>query len=98
MAKAYWIAHITIHDLEGFKAYPPESTRVVAKHGGRFLSRGGRAQLLEGELRERHVIAEFDSFDAATACYNSPEYAAARSLRTPHSDGDIVIIEGLEQI
>ena len=98
MAKAYWIAHITIHDLEGFKAYPPESTRIVGEHGGRFLSRGGKAQLLEGELRDRHVIVEFDNFDAALGCYNSPEYVRAREVRWRYSTGDIIIIEGLEGV
>lgn len=98
MAKAYWIAHITINNLDGFMEYPPESTKVVNSHGGRFLSRGGKSQLLEGTIRDRHVIVEFDSFDAALACYNSPEYAVARALRKRYSDGDIVIIEGLEQI
>jgi uncharacterized protein (DUF1330 family) len=48
-------------------------------------------QLLAGR---RHVVIEFESYEAARACYDSPEYQAAIRIREEASTGDIVIIEG----
>ena len=39
--------------------------------------RGGRSELKEGKLRSRAVVLEFPSYEAALACYRSPEYQAA---------------------
>jgi uncharacterized protein (DUF1330 family) len=59
------------------------------------LARGGRAQQLEGEGRPRNVIIEFASFEDAVACYNSPEYQAARAKRVGAGEAEIVIVEGV---
>jgi hypothetical protein len=37
-----------------------------------------------------------DRFEAALACYHSPEYQHAISLRAPHSAADLIIIEGYD--
>ena len=51
----------------------------------------------EGDLAgRRHVVIEFDSYEAAKACYDSPEYRAALKIREQASTGDLVIIEGYE--
>ena len=42
------------------------------------------------------MVLEFKDYATALACYNSPEYQAAIKLRTPHSVGDIVIVEGYD--
>jgi uncharacterized protein (DUF1330 family) len=42
------------------------------------------------------VVIEFPSLQAATDCYNSPEYQAAKAIRDPVSTGDLVIVEGYE--
>jgi uncharacterized protein (DUF1330 family) len=38
------------------------------------------------------VVIEFDSYAIARACYESPEYRAAASIRDEASTADIVII------
>lgn len=96
MAKAYWISHVDVRQQEAYKLYIPVSTAAIAAHGGRFIVRGGNAMQTEGALRGRHVVVEFPSFDAAVACYESPEYQQARAIRAPHSQADIVIVEGLD--
>ena len=35
-------------------------------------------------------------YETAVACYHSPEYQALVKARAPHSQGDIVIIEGYD--
>ena len=60
------------------------------------MVRGGKAERPEGQLRSRHVVLEFESYEKALACYHSPEYQAAIKLRLPVSSGDIVIVEGYD--
>jgi uncharacterized protein (DUF1330 family) len=42
------------------------------------------------------VVIEFDSYEAAKACYDSPEYQAAAKIRDANGVADLVIIEGYE--
>ncbi len=91
--KGYWIAHVDVHDPEGYKPYQAANATAFGKYGGRFLVRGGRSELTEGRQRSRTVVMEFPSYDAALACYRSPEYQAAKALRQGKADADIVVIE-----
>ena len=95
MAKGYWIAHVTVTDDERYEDYKKANAEPFAKYGARFLVRGGQFESMEGTARERHVIIEFDSYEQALACYNSPEYAAAAKLRKRYSEGEVIIIEGV---
>jgi uncharacterized protein (DUF1330 family) len=96
MSKGYWVANVDISDLEEYKKYVAANTVPFRKYGGKFLTRGGKSEMVEGKLRSRVVILEFPSFEAALACYRSPEYAAAKKLREPASVADIVVLEGYD--
>jgi uncharacterized protein (DUF1330 family) len=92
----YWIAHIDIFDSEGYKPYQAANATAFGKYGGRFLVRGGRAERMEGRVRSRSVVVEFPSYEAALACYRSPEYQAAMALRQGKGETDLVVISGYE--
>lgn len=94
MAKGYWIGHIMVTQPEKYPEYAALAKPAVEKYGGRYLVRGGQAQLREGEARERHVVIEFDSYEKAVECYESEEYAQAMALRHKCSMADFVIVEG----
>jgi uncharacterized protein (DUF1330 family) len=96
MPKGYIIAHVTITDAEAYKLYQQANAAPFARYGAKFLVRGAAQNVVEGEMRPRSVILEFPSLQAATDCYNSPEYQAAIGLRTNASAADICIIEGWE--
>ena len=96
MAKGYWIVHVTVTDADNYPQYVAADTPVLESFGARFLVRGGRSEAPEGPARERHVVVEFDSYDQALACYNSPGYQAAAKLRQAYSQSEIVIVEGQE--
>jgi uncharacterized protein (DUF1330 family) len=96
MAKGYWIGHIDVSNPEGYKAYVAANAEPLRKYGARFLVRGGQFEAKEGESRSRSVVIEFPSYEAALACYHSPEYQRAIALRTPHSTGDVIVIEGYD--
>ena len=55
---------------------------------------GGAFEAVEGSARERSVVLEFPSYQAALDCYRSPEYARAKALRQDASDGDLVVLSG----
>ena len=74
----------------------PLARQLIEAHGGRYLVRGGKNELVEGSARSRHVVVEFDSYETALAAYKSDQYQAAKSMRTPYSDGDILVIEGYD--
>jgi uncharacterized protein (DUF1330 family) len=96
MRKGYWIAHIDVVDMAAHKVYMDLNAIAFAKYGGKFLVRGGRGEIRSGALRSRHVVIEFPTYEAALACYDSPEYAEAMKARAVSSTGDIVVVEGCD--
>lgn len=94
--KGYWVAHVDVHDPETYAAYRQANAAAFAKYGGRFLVRGGAGEQREGHLRARTVVIEFPSYEAALACFDSPEYQAAKAIRDPISEADLVIVPGYE--
>ncbi|KMK66810.1 DUF1330 domain-containing protein [Puniceibacterium sp. IMCC21224] len=96
MAKAYWVAHVTVNDAQIYEAYKAANAAPFREFGARFLVRGGPQEQCEGDTRPRTVVIEFPSIEAAHACYNSDAYQAAKALRDPVSTGDLVIVEGYE--
>ncbi len=96
MAKGYWIARVDVADPEKYKAYVAANAEPLGKYGARFLVRAGRFENPEGSSRTRNVVIEFPSYEAALACWKSPEYQEAVKLRLAVSTIDMVIIEGYE--
>ncbi|MHA6262683.1 DUF1330 domain-containing protein [Arenibacterium sp. CAU 1754] len=96
MAKGYWVAHVDVDDLDTYKEYIKANAGPFAEYGARFLVRGGQKQIAEGQSRDRIVVLEFDSYETALACYNSPGYQEAKAIRDPVSTGDLVIVEGYD--
>jgi uncharacterized protein (DUF1330 family) len=96
MAKGYWIAHVDVADPERYKQYVAANATAFARFGGRFLVRGGTARAVEGEGRQRHVVIEFPSYQAALDCWDCPEYRHALEIRRPVSTADVTIVEGYD--
>jgi uncharacterized protein (DUF1330 family) len=94
---AYVIATVTdARDQEKLAEYRDRNTGVVAAHGGRFIARGGRHEILEGDYAPlRVVIIEFPDLAAAKGWYESDGYAPLRELRRSASDTDILVVEGV---
>jgi uncharacterized protein (DUF1330 family) len=93
---AYVIASVTeAWDQDALVQYREGNTEAVAKHGGRFVARGGRHEILEGDYSPlRVVIIEFPDLEAAKGWYESDDYAPLRELRRSASKTDIFVVEG----
>lgn len=96
MAKGYWIARVDVANEDGYKPYAAANPGIFKTFGGRFVVRGGPFENPEGTSRSRNVVIEFPSYEAALACYRSPEYQANLKLRQPHSTIDIIVIGGYD--
>jgi uncharacterized protein (DUF1330 family) len=96
---AYLIAEHKITDANKFEEYRTKVGPMIAKHGGRYLTKGGSHKLPEGGHWEpdRVVIIEFPDMAALKAWYNSPEYQPLIALRHAcTSDEDMLItLEGV---
>ena len=78
------------------RTYIEQNGAVFKKYGAKFLVRGGKHESKEGKARSRNIVLEFKDYETALACYNSPEYARLVELRAPHSEADILVIEGYD--
>ena len=93
---AYVIADVDIADPETYKQYTAHTPDSIAAHGGRFIARGGRCEVLEGEWEPgRVVVIEFPSMDAALGWYRSDDYQELAKIRQAASTAKILVVEGV---
>ena len=95
MPKGYWIIHVDVTDADNYPKYLAQDALAFEKYDAKFHVRGGKCEGPEGPIRSRHVVIEFESHEQAMACYNSPEYQKAVTLRQAYSESDVVIVEGV---
>ena len=96
MAKGYWVAHVDVRDPEGYKSYVALLGDIFRKHHGRYLTRGGAFESMEGQNRSRHVVIEFPTYQAALDCYRSPEYGKAIAVRQANAAAELLVLEGYD--
>ncbi len=96
MAKGYWVVHLEVGDPGRYEEYRAFVGPFLAKNGGRFVVRGGRQIVAEGDVWPRTVVVEFESFEVAERLYYSPEYQEGLKLRIGASQANFAIVEGVE--
>ena len=94
--KGYWIVQVDVPDADAYKPYLVANQAPFGQFGARYLVRGGRRDVMEGSARDRIVVLEFPSFEAALACYRSPEYQAAKKPRDGKAEADVIVTEGYD--
>jgi uncharacterized protein (DUF1330 family) len=77
----YLISDVSVNDAAIYQKYLDANTPIVAKFGGRFLTRGGTVEKLDGAKPDRVSIFEFESKEKLTAYRNSKEYQDILPLR-----------------
>ena len=93
---AYVIAEIEVTDPEGYEEYRRLAAATIEKHAGRYLVRGGAAELLEeGDAPQRLVVVQFPSAAQARTWFESPEYREARAIRRRTARSRLVLAEGI---
>lgn len=95
MQKGYWVScYREIFDADKLAAYAALAKPAIESAGGRFLVRGAAVYASGSGLKERTVIVEWPSVDAAKAAYQSPAYQEALVALADGVDRDFRIIEG----
>ena len=93
---AYLISQIEVHDPKGYEEYRKLVSPSIAKYGGKFIARGGKIDVLEGNWSpKRVVICEFESQARAREWYHSPEYKPAMDIRQKTASAQIIVVDGL---
>jgi uncharacterized protein (DUF1330 family) len=93
---AYILVDCEVTDPARYEEYRALAPAAIARHGGRYLARGGETIRLEGDWMPRRVVVlEFPSLDAARAFYDSPEYRAARAVREGAANMDMIAVAGV---
>jgi len=93
---AYVIVNIDVKDPVRYEDYKRQAGPTVTAYGGRFVVRGGAAEVLEGSWEpKRIVVLEFPSMARAREWIDSPEYAPARRLRHETAESEMILVEGV---
>jgi len=91
---AYLIAQVEVTDPKAYEAYRPLAAASIARHGGKYVVRGGKTESLEGAPPQRVIVLEFPTMEAAQKFYYSPDYTEAKKLRQGASTAQIFLVEG----
>ena len=84
-----------ISSEDKLKEYATKARAAVENYKGKFLIRGGKSKINEGESSPRTVIIEFPSFDQANEFYQSDEYQEAHSILKGYAERQFQIVEGV---
>jgi len=92
---AYIIVDIDIHDPEMYEEYKRLAPASIAQYGGKYLTRGGATEVLEGDwVPKRLVILQFESMKRAKEWLNCAEYAPGKKLRQLSARSNMILTEG----
>ena len=91
----YLIADITVTDDGWVPEYAANVHKLVEKHGGRYLSRSGNIETLEGAAKDSTLIAilEFPTRDALDGFAADPAYAPYGKARQSGSVSNFHVID-----
>ena len=100
MAKGYWITQTDITDDAGHAIYAAAVRNYLDRYHAKTLviSRPGRREVVEGNVRSRQLIQEFADYETALAAYHSDEYQEIKKLRRNTAAIDLVIVEGFDPL
>jgi uncharacterized protein (DUF1330 family) len=92
---AFVIVDMTVTDPEKIEEYRKLAGESVAAHGGRFIVRGGRTEVLDGDWSpKRVVVIEFPGMDEARRWRSSSQYGKACEIRNRAATTRMILVEG----
>ncbi|MDQ7727614.1 DUF1330 domain-containing protein [Halomonas sp. SpR8] len=95
---AYAVALIreTRFDPE-IKQYLEGIDATLTPFSGKYLIHGGPYIPLEGAWAGDMVVIEFPTMEQAQAWYGSAAYKEIRPFRTLHTEGDVLLVQGVPE-
>jgi uncharacterized protein (DUF1330 family) len=93
---AYVIVEIDILDPAGYEEYKKLASATVEEYGGKYIVRGGRTEVLEGDWNpKRIVLLEFETAQRAKEWLNCEEYREPRKMRHRTAKTNMIVVEGV---
>ena len=93
---AYILVRVRVTDPARWEQYRAAVPAVIARHGGRYIIRGGEVAALEGAHDGRRVVAlEFPTLAAAQTFWHSADYAAVKQLRDGAAEVEALLVPGV---
>ena len=93
---AYVISEVEIIDEKMAKHYMRLAEASIKTYGGRYIVRGAKADVMEGEPNDRRIIiVEFPSLERAKEWYASPAYAEALKFRYNALNRKLTFVDGI---
>ena len=94
---AYLVLDFSVHDLRGFMPYVSAIPAFIAKHGGRYIVRGVKPTVMEGDWApDRVVILEFPSRENAKAFVDDPEAQSLFDIRRRTTNSKLILVDGCD--
>ena len=94
---AYVIFDVDIRDANRYQEFMTQVKPALAEAGARYLARGGKHTVYEGDWTPRRIVLlEFPSVAAWESFYLGPVYQGLKSIRDQCSSARLVGVEGLE--
>ena len=92
----YAIISVEVKDEAAYNSVLDQVPAIVEAHGGRYLVRGGAAEVIRGDWKpDRLVVLEFDSVEQAKRWQEADDYADVREKLNQATNTQIVIVEGV---
>jgi len=93
---AYYIGEHKISNVALFDDYLAKVVPMIERFGGRYLTKAGSHEILEGDWRpNRVVIIEFPDIASIKNWYRAPEYQPLIALRRSAATDVMIMLEGL---
>lgn len=93
---AYFIVDLNVHNPAGMREYLERVPGTLTKYGGRYIVRGGKFEIVEGNWQpSRVVMLEFPNMEQAKRWYHCEEYKDMREARLKAARTNAVLVEGV---
>jgi uncharacterized protein (DUF1330 family) len=93
---AYFMVDVDVRDRKGMQDYVEHVPRIIEKYGGRYLVRGGKLEVFEGDWQpELVVVLEFPNIEQAKRWYHCEEYKEFKAARLKATDSSMILVEGV---
>jgi len=95
---SYAVAHLrNVRMNEDILAYLHAIDATLAPFQGRYVIHGGEKEELEGRFPNDLIMIAFPDREAARNWYASPAYQAIMARRRSSSEGEVFLIDGVEE-
>lgn len=93
---AFYLNTYDVIDEVVYQRYVSKVGPIFKRYNARVLAFDRKAIQMEGSGKDVNILIEFESTEAASSCYNDPEYQAIKPLRVQSTiNSSITLVKGL---